>query len=303
MAAPVSNYVEGVDLAFKVIFGICIFFLVGITTMMIYFVLRYREKKHPKAIQIKDNTVLEMTWTVIPLLLVLLMFYLGYIGFISETRIPSNAMPIKVVGKMWTWSFIYKGDKESPILVVPLNKPVRLNLYSADVIHGLSIPAFRIKQDVVPGKNNAMWFTAGQEGEYEIFCTAYCGLRHSYMESKVKVVTEEEFNRWVKAIPSASSEPPGLAIIRKNACNGCHSLDGSKLVSSSFKGLYGKTETVITDGKERQVVVDDAYLKTSIYEPEKDLVKGFPKGVMKSYKDLINEDELNKIIDYLKTIK
>ena len=180
---------------------------------------------------------------------------------------------------MWTWTFVY------------------------DVIHGLSIPAFRIKQDVVPGKNNAMWFIAGQEGEYEILCTAYCGLRHSYMESKVKVVSEEEFNRWVKAIPSTASEPEGLAIIKKNACTGCHSLDGSKLVSASFKGLFGKTETVITDGKEHQVVVDEAYIKTSIYEPDKDLVKGLPKGVMKSYKSLINEEELNKVIDYLKTIK
>jgi cytochrome c oxidase subunit 2 len=303
MAAPVSNYIEGVDLAFKVIFGISIFFLVGITTVMIFFVTRYREKKHPKAVQIKDNTGLEITWTVIPLLLVLLMFYLGYVGFISERRIPADAMPIKVVAKMWTWTFVYDGDKESPILVVPLNKPVRLNLYSADVIHGLSIPAFRIKQDVVPGKNNAMWFIAGQEGEYEILCTAYCGLRHSYMESKVRVVKEEEFKSWLKSVPSSSSEPEGLAIIKKNACTGCHSLDGSKLVSTSFKGLFGKTETVITDGKERQVVVDEGYLKTSIYEPDKDLVKGLPKGVMKSYKSFITEEELNKVIDYLKTIK
>ena len=303
MASPVSNYVEGVDLAFKVIFGIGIFFLVGITTVMIIFVIRYRKENHPKAVQIKDNNILEITWTVIPLLLVLLMFYFGYVGFIPQTRIPADAMPVKVIGKMWTWSFVYEGDKESPVLVVPINKAVRLNLYSPDVIHSLYIPAFRIKQDIVPGKDNSMWFIAGQEGEYEILCTAYCGLRHSYMESKVRVVKEEEFNRWLKAIPSASSEPEGLTIIRKNACNGCHSLDGSRLVSASFKGLFGKKEIVITDGKEHEVTVDDAYIKTAVYEPEKDLVKGFPKGVMKSYKDLIHEDELNKIIDYLKTIK
>jgi cytochrome c oxidase subunit 2 len=303
MASPVSNYVEGVDLAFKVIFGIGIFFLVGITTVMISFVIRYRKKNHPRAVQIKDNNVLEITWTVIPLLLVLLMFYFGYVGFIPQTRIPADAMPVKVIGKMWAWSFVYKGDKESPILVVPINKPVRLDLSSPDVIHSLYIPAFRIKQDVVPGKDNSMWFIAGQEGEYEILCTAYCGLRHSYMESKVRVVKEEEFNRWLKSIPSASSEPAGLTIIKKNACTGCHSLDGSKLVSTSFKGLYGKTETVITDGAERKVKVDDEYIRTSINIPDKDVVKGYPKGVMKSYKNLIKEDELNKIIDYLKTIK
>jgi cytochrome c oxidase subunit 2 len=117
------------------------------------------------------------------------------------------------------------------------------------------------------------------------------------------VVPDAEFQKWLKELPEKTEEPEGLTILKKNACNGCHSLDGSKLVSSSFKGLYGKTETVITDGKERQVVIDDEYLKTSIYEPEKDLVKGFPKGVMKSYKGLIKEDELNKVIEYLKTLK
>jgi cytochrome c oxidase subunit 2 len=303
MNPPVSNFVEGVDLAFKVIFGIGIFFFVGIITVMIYFVTRYREKKHPQAVQIKDNNVLEVTWTVIPLVLVLLMFYFGYIAFIPQTRIPADAMPIKAVGKMWAWSFIYEGDKESPILVVPINKPIRLNLYSPDVLHSLFIPAFRIKTDIVPGKDNAMWFIGEQEGEYEILCTAYCGLRHSYMESKVKVVKEEEFTAWLKSVPSTSSEPAGLAVMRRNACLGCHSLDGSKLVSASFKNLFGKTETVVTNGSERKITVDEGYITTSIYEPDKDIVAGFPKGVMKSYKGIISDDEVKSIIEYLKTIK
>jgi len=300
---PASNFTEGVDLAFKVIFGISIFFLVGITTVMIWFVIRYRRSKHPKAIQFKDNNILEVTWTVVPLLLVLLMFYYGYIAFAPQRNVPRDAMPITVISKMWTWSFEYEGGKESSVLVVPLNKPVKLNLTSLDVIHSLYIPAFRIKEDCVPGKDNYMWFIGQREGEYEILCTEYCGLRHSYMEAKAKVVPEAEFQRWLKELPSKAEEPEGLTIIKKNACTGCHSLDGSKLVSSSFKGLYGKSETVITDGKERQVVVDDEYLKTSIYDPDKDLLKGLPKGVMKSYKGLINEEEMNKIIDYLKTIK
>jgi len=204
---------------------------------------------------------------------------------------------------MWSWSFEYQGGKESDILVVPLNKPVNLILTSLDVIHSLYIPAFRIKEDCVPGKENYMWFIGQQEGEYEILCAEYCGLRHSYMESKVKVVPEADFQRWLKELPVKAAEPEGLTILKKNACTGCHSLDGTKLVSSSFKGLYGKTETVITDGMERQVVVDDAYIITSIYEPDKDLSKGYPKGLMKTYKGLINDEEMNKIIEYLKTIK
>ena len=300
---PASNFTEGVDLAFKVIFGIGIFFLVGITTVMIYFVIRFRRSKHPVAVQIKDNTILEVTWTVIPVILVLLMFYFGYVAFSPQRVVPKDAMPVTVIGKMWVWSFVYEGGKESPVLVVPLNKPVKLNLTSLDVIHGFYIPAFRIKEDVVPGKANYLWFIGERVGEYEILCSAYCGLRHSYMESKVRVVPVLEFQKWFKVLPSQANEPEGLMIIKKNACTGCHSLDGSKLVSTSFKGLYGKLETVITDGIERQVKVDDEYIRTSIYIPEKDLVKGFPKGVMKSYKNLIKEDELNKIIDYLKSIK
>jgi len=300
---PASNFVEGVDLAFKVIFGISIFFLVGITAVMVYFVLRYRRSKHPKAVQIKDNNILEITWTVVPLLLVLLMFYYGYIAFTPQRIVPKDAMPVKVISKMWSWSFEYQGGKESDILVVPLNKPVNLILTSLDVIHSLYIPAFRIKEDCVPGKENYMWFIGQQEGEYEILCAEYCGLRHSYIESKVKVVSEADFQKWLKELPVKAAEPEGLTILKKNACTGCHSLDGTKLVSSSFKGLYGKTETVITDGMERQVVVDDAYIITSIYEPDKDLSKGYPKGLMKTYKGLINDEEMNKIIEYLKTIK
>jgi cytochrome c oxidase subunit 2 len=298
-----SNFVEGVDLAFMVIFGIGMFFLIGITTVMLYFVFRYNRKKHPVAKQIKDNNLLEITWITIPVILVLLMFYYGYIAFSPMRDVPKDAIPIKVIGKMWSWTFEYEGGKQSPILVVPINKPVRLNLYSPDVIHALYIPAFRVKEDVVPGKNNYLWFQAQLFGEYDVLCTVFCGIRHSYMETKAKVVTEEEYLAWLKELPEPQIEPEGLAILKKNACTGCHSIDGSKLVSSSFKGLFGKTEKVITGGKERSVVIDEEYIRDAIYDPDKDLVVGYPKGLMKSYKELITEEEMVKINDYLKSIK
>jgi len=231
------------------------------------------------------------------------MFYFGYVAFSPQRIVPKDAMPVKVISKMWAWSFEYEGGKESAILVVPINKPVKLNLTSLDVIHSLYISAFRIKEDCVPGKDNYMWFIGEREGEYNILCTEYCGLRHSYMESKVRVVPEDEYRKWLKELPEKAAETEGLTILKKNACTGCHTLDGTKLVSTSFKGLYGKMEIVITDGNERNIKVDDEYIKTSIYDPGKDVVKGYPKGVMKTYKGLIKEDELIKIIDYLKTIK
>jgi cytochrome c oxidase subunit 2 len=212
-------------------------------------------------------------------------------------------MQVKVIGRMWQWSFEYPGNKTSTVLELPLNKAVKLNLHSEDVIHGFFIPSFRVKQDVVPGKKNYMWFKPGLLGEYEIFCTAYCGVRHSYMGTKVKIVPEVEFIKWLAAIPSTSEQPLGLQLLTKNGCLGCHSLDGSRMVSATFKGLYGKQENVLTNGFQHAVAVNDDYIRTSVYDPNRDIVVGYPAGVMKTYKGIVSDDDLKKIIDYLKTLK
>ena len=303
MFTEASNFAAGVDLVFKIIFGISIFLLVGITTVMIFFVIKYRRSKHPKAEQIKDNTALEVTWTLIPLAIALLMFYYGYVAFSPQRVFPKDAMNVTVVSKMWVWSFVYPGDKESDMLVLPVNKAVVLNLTSLDVIHSFYVPAFRQKEDCVPGKTNQMWFIPTLIGEYWVLCAEYCGMNHSYMEAKVKVVPQAVYDTWINTLPKKAAEPEGLTIIKKNACTGCHSIDGTKLVSTSFKGIYGKESLVVTDGREHTVRVDDAYIKTSIYEPDRDVVKGLPKGVMKSYKGLISDDEVAKVIEYFKSIK
>ncbi|MCX6241522.1 MAG: cytochrome c oxidase subunit II [Bacteroidetes bacterium] len=303
MFTEASNFAAGVDQAFKIIFGISIFILIGITTVMITFVVKYRRSKHPKAEQIKDNTILEITWTLIPLAIALLMFYYGYTAFRPQRDFPKDAMNVTVVSKMWAWSFVYPGDKESDVLVLPLNKAVILNLTSLDVIHSFYIPAFRQKEDCVPGKVNQMWFIPTMAGEFWVLCAEYCGMNHSYMEAKVKVVPESEYKAWINALPKKAAEPEGLTIIKKNACTGCHSIDGTKLVSTSFKGIYGRKSIVLTEGKEHTVTVDAAYINSSIFEPDKDIVKGLPKGVMKSYKGIVRDDEVSKIIEYLKSIK
>lgn len=298
-----SNFVEGVDWVFKLLFGISFFFLILITGTMIYFVVRYNRKRHPKAVQVKDNIALEVTWITIPIIIVVFLFYYGFAAFQPMIWVPKNAMQVKVIGRMWQYSFEYEGSKIATELVLPLNTPVKLNLHSEDVIHGFSIPAFRVKEDVVPGKNNYLWFTPQVLGEYQIFCTAYCGVRHSYMGTKVRVVMPKDFTAWVKALKVASADPEGLVILKKNACIGCHSLDGSKLVSVTFKGLYGKTETVITNGNQRTLKVDDEYIRSSIFDPDKDIVTGYTKGVMKPYKGIVKDEDVKKIIEYLKTLK
>jgi cytochrome c oxidase subunit 2 len=295
-----SNFVQGVDLTFIIILGISVFFLVGITAVMIYFVFRYSRKRNPKATNIEGNTKLEIIWTVIPLILVLIMFYFGWLGYKPMRQVPEGAIPIKATGQMWSWMFEYPNGKKSAELVVPLNKPVKLDLFSPDVLHSLYIPAFRIKEDVVPGKNNFMWFIAQIEGEYDLFCAEYCGERHSYMLSKVRVIPEEEYNTWLVQSDIPAGEHPGLTILKQNACITCHSQDGSKIIGPSFKGLFGRKEIVITDGVEREITADEEYIKRSIYEPNADLVKGYNPGLMISYKEQLSEEDVEKIIEYIK---
>jgi cytochrome c oxidase subunit 2 len=298
-----SNFVEGVDLSFAIILGASIFFLVAITIVMIYFVFRYRKSKNPNASHIHGNNKLEIIWTVIPTILVLIMFYFGWMGYKPMREVPDDAIPIKVYGQMWSWSYEYQNGKISDKLVVPLDKAVRLDLISRDVVHSFYIPAFRIKEDVVPGKNNYMWFIGQEEGSYDVFCAEYCGERHSYMLSKVEVIPELEYYAWLERSDVPEGEHPGLTIMKRNACISCHSLDGSKLIGPSFKGIYGRTETVLEGNNEIEITVDDEYIKQSMNEPNAQVVKGYTPGLMIPYTEQVSEEELEQIIEYMKTLK
>lgn len=299
-----SNFVQGVDAVFKLILGIAFFFLIGITTVMIVFIIKYNKRKHPKAVQIPNNTTLEITWTIIPLALVLLMFYYGYMAFLPMRKPPKDAMVVKTTGRMWTWDFEYPNGKHSPELIVPYKKAVKLDMTSKDVIHGMFIPSFRLKEDVIPGKQTMIWFIPKLEGTFEIFCSAYCGIDHSIMQSSVKVIPVKEFDKWLAEKPEVKvNANTGLETLKRNACSSCHSLDGSKIIGPSFKGLFGSKHLVITDGKEREIKADTSYIRTSILDPDKDIVKGFNKGMMHSYQGVLSNDDIKSIMEYLKTIK
>ncbi|SHI72212.1 cytochrome c oxidase subunit 2 [Tangfeifania diversioriginum] len=304
-----SNFVKGVDLTFLVILGISFFFLISLTVLMIVFIYKYNRKRHPVAKQIEGSTKLEIIWTVIPLLLTLLMFYFGWAGYKPMTKVPDDAMEVTVYGRMWNFSFEYENGKRTDTLFLPKDKPVKLNLVAMDVLHSLYIPAFRVKQDMVPGKeNNFMWFEPQKEGTYELFCAEYCGLQHSYMYSYVNVMEDTAFQSWIADTTQVLAEnidsptATGKRIMQNIGCFACHSLDGSRLVGPSFKGIWGEEITVVTDGEERQVVVDEEYVRRSIYEPNADVVDGFNKGLMLSYEGQLSEEDVNNIIEYLKTV-
>ena len=303
MFSNASSFVEGVDAAFFIIIGISLVFLIGITGMLIYFAIKYNKKRHPKAAPTEENVQLEVLWTIIPTLLVLGMFYYGWVGYRPMRIIPNDAISVKATAKMWSWSFEYENGKWDSLLIVPVDKPVKIELYSPDVLHSLYIPAFRIKEDVVPGINNVMWFQAEKLGTYNILCAEYCGLRHSYMLSKVKVLPQDEYEKWYNTkekIPEGVM--PGELVMKKHACVACHSTDGSKLVGPSFKGLFGAKRTVETDGTKREVIADESYIINSIFNPNDDIVEGFNKGLMTDYNGKITEEEIKQFIEYIKSL-
>jgi len=304
-----SNYVSTFNTAFYSIAGISLFLLVGLTVIMLYFVFRYNKKKHKTAIQNEGKTWLEITWTVIPILLALMMFYFGWEGWKPMSKPPSNAMTITTTARMWSFSFLYENGKESTDLVVPVNTPVKVNLISVDVIHSLFIPAYRIKSDIVPGREKIMWFIPEREGDFDLYCAEYCGLRHSYMRSTVKVLSKEKFTAWygdtatlAKASSGSIAGDQGLTIMKFQGCMACHSTDGSKIVGPTYLNLFGKQEVVNRNGAEVAITVDEEYIKRSIFDPNADIVKGYPKGLMQSYKGKISDADIAKIIEYLKSL-
>ncbi len=190
--------VQGVDQAFWYILGVSIFLLFGITIVMVYFVIRYRRSKNPVAADIRDNFLLEIIWTIIPTLIALSMFYVGWTSYIGLRTVPDNAIEIDVAGQMFSWLFLYENDKETEDeLVVPVGEAIKLNVTSYDVVHSLYIPAFRIKVDAVKGMDTYVWFYADKIGEYDIQCTEYCGTGHSSMLAKLRIVPKDEYLQWL----------------------------------------------------------------------------------------------------------
>ena len=304
-----SNYVSTFNTAFYFIAGISLFLLLGLTFIMLLFVFRYNSKKNKIAIQNEGNTLLEIIWTVIPILLALLMFYYGWEGWKPMNKPPVNAMNVTTTARMWSFSFRYDNGKESPDLVLPVNTPVKIKLISLDVIHSLFIPAYRIKSDIVPGREKFMWFIPQTEGEYDLYCAEYCGLRHSYMKAMVKVLSKEKFNSWYGDTTSIANTAEGsipgaqgLAIMKIQGCLACHSSDGSKIVGPTYLNLIGSQQVVIRNGAEVTVTADEAYIKQMILDPASQTVKGYPKGLMQSYKGKISDEDISKIIEYLKSL-
>ena len=294
--AGASSFSGLVDKTFWMILGSSVIMLLGITITMIYFIVKYRRSRNPTPSDIEGSATLETLWTVLPTILVMVMFYYGWAGFKVMRETPAGAMPVTVQARMWSWSFKYENGKQSTELYVPVGRPVEVKLESADVIHSFFVPAFRLKQDCVPGRKNQAWFQAEREGVYDILCAEYCGDQHSAMIAKVVAVPADTFDVWIE---QGGGRPTGINLLTLKGCVACHSSDGSKRIGPSYKGIYGHTVRVTTDGVEREVTVDDDYIRRSILEPNADVVVGY-QPLMPPMGNQLDEEDIQLIIDYIK---
>ena len=271
----VSDTAALVDRSLVFIIGTSLAILAVVTFLMLFFVVKYRRTRHPRAENPghEGSRRVEIGWAAAALLLVLLMFWFGWRDFDYLRTPPANALPVRVLGREWSWLFIYPNGKESAVLKVPLNRPTRLAMTALDVIHSVYIPAFRIKEDVVPGMTTHLWFTPRELGSYDLFCTEYCGVGHSHMRAVVEVVTPEAFSAWLVGEPVGPAS--GLRLLVEKGCADCHSTDGSPKDGPTLRGLFGSTVTVLTGGVERRLPADEEYLRRSILKPQADVVRGF----------------------------
>jgi len=289
---------EAVDTAFYVIFGISALMLVGITIAMLWFVWRYNRRRQPVPVSQKDHNLwLEVVWTIIPTVLVMLMFWYGWKGYLSLRTIPEGALPISAEARKWSWLFSYENGATSDKLYVPVGQPVKVELSSVDVLHSFYVPAFRVKRDMVPGMTTYVWFVADRAGSFDLFCAEYCGVGHSAMITTVEALPKEEFAAWLQQGKPATA-PRGEELLATLGCLGCHSRDGSRLVGPSFLGIAGRKVTVERDGQEVELTSDAEYLRRAILEPSVEIVDDYPP-VMPSYADQLDEAQLQALVDTL----
>lgn len=268
-----------------------------VTAAMVYFIYKYRRRSNAdRAVDVKESKLLELSWVVIPTLLVLVVFFWGFTAYVSTSIPPPGSYTINVTGQKWLWTFEYpNGHQTSKEIVVPVGTPIRLEMTSTDVLHSFYVPEFRIKHDVVPNRYSYVWFEAKEQGTYQVVCTEYCGTQHSNMGALIKVVSYDEFSEWMRNPPDVDGPRNvlGAQLYEQKACNSCHSIDGSPGVGPSWLGIWGTNHGGVT--------VDSAYVHQSIVEPGAFIVPGF-QNQMPSYQGQLTDDQIDYIIAYIKDI-
>ncbi|PIE24506.1 MAG: cytochrome c oxidase subunit II [Planctomycetota bacterium] len=331
-----SSLADGHDGLFYFILWLSVFFFVLVVGLMVFFIIRYRRREgHEAQPSPEHNTALEVTWSLLPAALLVVVFVWGFDSYMYGREAPANAEPIRVIGRKWSWEFRYPNGVTSSELHVPVGRPVKLTMTSVDVIHSMYLPTLRLKRDTVPGRYSELWFDTNTPGVFPLRCAEYCGQQHSDMVTKfvvhpakpgeVKVasgvqvkdgqelkqleagslVELDTYEAWLESERSPVGTMPladaGKILAERGGCMGCHSLDGSRSAGPSFKGVWQR-EVELHDGT--KLVADENYIRESILKPNAKVVKSFgPPSIMSVFAGRFSEEELGAIIEWLKTIK
>jgi len=299
-----------VDAMLRFLFSLASFFFALVFSFIVYSVIAFRRRPGDAADAkpIHGNTALEIVWTLVPLAIVIGLGVFGA-GQVLELDGPAaeQEMPVEATGMQWAWSFYYPDyGFTAAELVLPVDRPVLFRLYSVDVIHSLWIPQFRMKMDAIPGIENHQRITPTELGEYSAVCAELCGTAHAYMETKVRVVTAAEFQAWTVEQQLAAGCVGTIADQRTQlatdmGCLGCHSIDRHhSLNGPTFRGLYN-SRRLLEDGS--TVVADDEYLRNAILLPGAQVVKGYPNVMPKDYRERLSAEQLQTLVDYLKSLE
>lgn len=333
MPHQASTFAESTDGLYKFVVTLDFLFFAAIMSVAIYFAWTYRrQSKDQKTSSLTHSGLIEFLWSAIPAVLLIIIFIWGEIDYVRQSTPPADPLRVNVIGRTWAWDVSYpdypgvelhtdnEGSKTA--LVVPTGRPVQLTLTSKDVIHSFFIPAFRIKKDVVPGRYTNMWFEAKRPGRFNLFCAEFCGDSHSRMIGAVEVVKPDEFEARLQKLYEEASynltelKPAeyGEKLATLYGCTACHSTDGTRKTGPSWKGLFGKQETLATG---ETVTVDAEYIRTAVYEPNAQIVAGFEGVNMPSYAGQIKDatqakeifpdnpdqaDQLAAIIAYIQSL-
>lgn len=301
MSHGASTVSAQVDWLFYFILYICIFFFFLVLALIVVFSWLYRYQ--PGKVQgpaPKHSTALELTWTFIPTVIVVVIFYYGFKQYLDLAVTPPNAYQVIVIAQTWNYGFQYPDGSIDSKLHVPSGRPVELILESKDVIHGFYVPEFRVKKDIVPGRYNKLWFQCDEPGTYDVYCTQYCGQSHSQMRSTVTVESRADFKQYLTYIGTDHGPPAeiGKHLYQTRGCMQCHTLDGSKGTGPTWKNIWGYE--VQFESSPTQIV-DAPYIRESILQPSAKIVKGFT-NVMPSFQGQLKDSQVDDLIAYIQTL-
>jgi cytochrome c oxidase subunit 2 len=296
-----SSIADHVDALYFFLIGISVFFSVLIAGLIVFYAARYR-RRSPNGVgeRIHGGLALEITWTVIPLMISMVIFVWGASIFFTMTHPPADTLNIYVVGKQWMWKFQHlDGQREINELHVPLGRDVKLIATSEDVIHDVFVPAFRVKADVLPGRYVSIWFRATKPGRYHLFCAEYCGTRHSGMTGEVIVMQPADYQTWLSGgVSGGSLADAGQKLFSDLACNTCHRPD-ARGRGPVLDGLFGKTVSLQSGDT---IVADEAYIRESILNPAAKITAGY-QPIMPTFQGLVSEEQLLQLIEYVKSLQ